>query len=50
MPEFSYWAEETGLGASMLSSIGGFSSATVGDFAVNTKEYKYIPDEDQVGL
>ena len=48
MSEFSHWADETGLGASMFSGIGGFSSATLGYFDVDAKEYVDIPVENQV--
>jgi predicted DNA-binding protein with PD1-like motif len=42
------FAKERRLDASHFTAVGGFSSATLGYFDVNQKEYKKIPVEEQV--
>ncbi len=42
------FAKERRLDASHFTAVGGFSSATLGYFDINSKEYKKIPVEEQV--
>ena len=42
------FAKENGLDAASLTAIGAFSSATLGYFNVEKKEYEEIPVEEQV--
>ena len=48
MEELTNFAKENGLNAAHFTAIGAFSSATLGYFDMEKKEYKEIPVDEQV--
>jgi predicted DNA-binding protein with PD1-like motif len=46
--ELTRFAESNGLDAASITAIGAFSSATLGYYEMERKEYKKIPIEEQV--
>ena len=48
MSELVGFAKDNGLDAASLTAIGAFSSATLGYFDIEKKNYKKIPAEEQV--